>query len=281
MGKADKKENPGKKSLVLALLFKMCQERGNFVFNNDEVRKFCEVVGFKNQFDVTKLDNREKLPAVLREADYAMVHLGKGRHKFVKGVDNVYHAFEEIAPDRAYKKEYRKSLLNKSDDSESNMLSMAMNHGLLNEFLYGDTDARPNFYNSRRTKISFAFKLDGKRFQAERLQVETDMAFENNGTVTVFEGKNGFPKDFAVYQLYNPYRYYHNLKESGIPIKDVQCCYVLRCEVKIPRKVKKQTVLRVYLYTFTDTMEMTSIKLVKNARYTLLEESDASRKIQK
>jgi len=276
MGKADKKENPGKKSLVLARLFKMCQGRGNFVFNNDEVRKFCEAVGFKNQFDVTKLDNREKLPAVLRKEDYAMVHLGKGRHKFVKGVDNVYHAFEEIAPDRAHKKEYRKSILNKSDDSESNMLSMAFNHGLLHEFLYGNPGAEPKVYNARRTRISGPCKIGGEAAELESLQVEIDMTFEHGGTVTVFEGKTGFPDDFAIYQLYNPYRYYHDLKERNrIPIKKIECCYVLRGQGS------EQNVIRVHLYKFTDIMEMSSIKPVKNAQYTLLEESDAPRKIQK
>lgn len=271
----------GKKERVLVRLFEICKERGNFVFDNDEVRKVSDDIEFKNQFEVSKLDNSKKIPLALRNEGYAVVRIGRGIHKFIKGINKVCHAFEPIPPRCIFRRKYNKSVLNKSDSSESNMLSMAINHRLLHEFLYGSSDAKPKFYIPRRTKTSFKYRIDGEAASAENLQMEIDMVFEHGGTVTVFEGKNGFPDDFAVYQLYNPYRYYHNLKESGIRIEEVQCCYVLRREEKIRHKVKKQTVLRVYLYQFTDMMEMTSIKLVKNAQYTLLEECDASCKIQK
>ena len=41
------------------------------------------------------------------------------------------------------------------------------------------------------------------------------MTLEKDGYVTVFEGKNDFPENFAVYQLFHPYLYYQNLKKQN------------------------------------------------------------------
>jgi len=90
---------------------------------------------------------------------------------------------------------------------------------------------------------------------------------ESNGLVTIFEGKNKFPENFAVYQLYHPYLYYHTLKENNqLPIKNISTCYLLR------HRINGNSVLRVFNYTFSNPQDMTSIQLLKNAEYTLIQE---------
>ena len=54
-------------------------------------------------------------------------------------------------------------------------------------------------------------------------------------------------------------------KDGKINFRKVTCCYVLR------HKVKKNSVLRLYNYTFTDDNELTSISLVKKAQYVLIQ----------
>jgi hypothetical protein len=76
----------GKKQEVLLELFRICKKRRNYVFDNDMVEAVCKDIGFKNKFDVTKLDNEKLLPIELQKQDYAVIHLGKGLHQFVKGI---------------------------------------------------------------------------------------------------------------------------------------------------------------------------------------------------
>jgi hypothetical protein len=79
------------------------------------------------------------------------------------------------------------------------------------------------------------------------------------------EGKNGFPEDFAVYQLFHPFKYYYLLKqENNIAINKITCCYVLR------RKQQDASILRLYDYTFDDINRIESIRLLKKAQYTLV-----------
>jgi len=104
------------------------------------------------QIDVTKIDDTSKFPKILLDEDYFVLHLGRGRHKFVKGINNGFHSFEDINEDNIFDWKYRKSILNEFDTSESNILSVAGNQRIIHDFLYEDIVASPKVYNVRRTK---------------------------------------------------------------------------------------------------------------------------------
>ena len=76
-----------KKQLVLEKLYLQCKEKNNYVFSNDEVKEIARELSFGNPFDVTKIDNSNKLPELLLQENIFIIHLGKGRHKFVKGIN--------------------------------------------------------------------------------------------------------------------------------------------------------------------------------------------------
>ena len=95
--------------------------------------------------------------------------------------------------------------------------------------------------------------------------MEIDLTLEHQGVVTVIEGKNNFPEDFAVYQLFHPYKLYYHLKqERNLDIKHITCCYVLR------ETQEDMSILRLYNYTFEDARQIESIKLLKKAEYILI-----------
>ncbi|MEJ5350964.1 MAG: hypothetical protein WHS65_05165 [Melioribacteraceae bacterium] len=95
--------------------------------------------------------------------------------------------------------------------------------------------------------------------------MEIDLTLELNGVVTVIEGKNGFPKNFAVYQLFHPFKYYSILKKDNkLNIQQISCCYILR------KKDEGNSILRLYNYIFEDENNMASIKLLKSAQYNLI-----------
>ncbi len=148
-------ENMGKKQEVLEDIFVHCKETGNFVFDNEVVKKFCKEKSFGNPFDVTKIDNTDILPTILQEEDYYIIHLGEGKHQFIKGIDNGYHMFEPIEQKETEDWKYRKSILNEFDTSESNILSVISNQRIIHDFLYHDIVASPKIYNARRTKKNF------------------------------------------------------------------------------------------------------------------------------
>ena len=260
-----KRKMTNKKSLVIKKIFNLCKENNDYVFDNKLVKDIAKEVGFGNPFDVTKLDNTQKFPEILLKNDYFIIHLGGGKHKFVKGINKGFHKFEKINSKSIYDWKYRQSILNEYDTSESNILSVGFNQRIIHDFLYDDIVANPKMYGSRRTKTSLNYFIGKEKIDASNLQMEIDLTTEYNGLVTIFEGKNNFPENFAVYQLYFPFLYYYNLqKNNELDIKQINCCYLLR------KKENGKSIIRIYLYTFENPMDMTSIKLVKNAQYNLI-----------
>ena len=255
----------GTKQDVIAEIFEICKKKGDFVFNNEMVKSICKKFDFANPFDATKLDDTSKFPKVLTEEDYFILHLGNGMHKFVKGIKNGFHIFEEVKKDKIFDWKYRKSILNELDTSESNILSVASNQRIIHDFLYEDIVASPKVYNARRTKMNMSYNVGKEKIEAVNLQMEIDLTMELHGVVTIFEGKNGFPEDFAIYQLFHPFKYYSMLKkENKLKVEMITCCYILR------KMDKGSSILRLYNYTFEDENNMSSIKLLKNAQYNLI-----------
>lgn len=255
----------GNKQIVISELLALCHNNSNMVFDNQQVKQVCARIGFGNPFDVTKVDHSALLPGDVRQQDYFVVHLGEGLHRFVKGISFGYHRFEPIAGDEVFSWKYRQSILNDFDASESNILSVASNQRILHDFLYNDIVASPKVYNARRTKTNIEYMIGNSQIVTTNLQMEIDLTLELNGVVTVVEGKNGFPEDFAVYQLFHPYKYYRQLqKDNNLPLQQVNCCYILR------EKQQTESVLRLYLYIFDDENRLDSIRLLKKAEYRLV-----------
>ena len=130
--------------------------------------------------------------------DKFIIHIGKGKHKFIKGINNGYHYFEKINESNILDWKYRKSILNEFDTSESNILSIAGNQRIIHDFLYEDIVASPKLYNARRTFCNISYYIDDEKIITDSQQMEIDLTMEYLNIVTVFEGKNGFPENFAV-----------------------------------------------------------------------------------
>lgn len=257
-----------KKEEVITKLFEDCRANNNWIFDNDKVKEVCVEVGFGNPFDVTKIDNQHKLPKILKENDYALIHLGDGKHQFIKGNAKLYHVFENV--EKTIEWEYKKSLLNEYNSSESNILSVANNQRILHHFLFElDTEftnlpieERPKTYFPHRTKTSFNYFIGPDvNLILDKIQIEIDLTIEYKGIIGVFEAKNGKPDSFAVYQLYHPFLYYYN---AGLTNKAILCVYVVKT---IEKGI---TCLRLWAYTFEKPEDMASIKLKKSACYKLI-----------
>ena len=266
-----------KKTELLTKLFKICQKNNDYVFHNTLVKELAKKVDFGNPFDATKIDNKSKLPEILLENDYAVIHLGNGFHQFIKGIDKVYHEFEPI--EETFKWSYKKSLLNEYNSSESNILSVANNQRILHHFMFGEDVEfddveiikRPKTYFPHRTKASFEYNFGkNQKIVLDNIQIEIDLTIEFKGNIGVFEGKNGKPDNFAIYQIYHPFLYYHKANETTAlkgKIKEIYGIYVVK---NIEKGV---TNLKIWAYTFKKPLDITSIEFVKSSCYQLIQEN--------
>ena len=254
-----------RKHLVLLDLLEHCQKNNNFTFNNKLIKEICGKYNIRNQFDVTKLDSAYKLPQFFKEQDICLLHLGNGNHKFTKGINKLYHKFEPIQ--KSVKLEYKKSLLNQYNYSESNALSIANNQRILHDFLFGkdlefeniDISKRPKTYFPHRTKTTLEYYFENEKIIAKNQQIEIDLTIEFNGTIGIFEAKNGSPNNFNIYQIYHPFLYYHN---SNLPIKEIICVYL------VWQKDKQK--IKLWAYTFDNPLRLDSIKFIKSKEYILI-----------
>lgn len=274
---AEKRSKESKKDQVIKEVFKICRRKNNFIFHNDLVKDVCKKIGFGNPFDVTKLDNKTRLPDILIKNDYAIIHIGSGKHKFIKGIDKVFHDFEPIQKNIDW--QYKRSLLNQYNSSESNILSVANNQRILHHFLFGqdkefdsiDITRRPKTYFPHRTKTSFEYYF-GKdtKLEMKNIQIEVDLTIEFQGTIGVFEGKNGKPDTFSIYQIYHPFLYYFNANkktELKGKIKEIYCVYVVR------EKSKTHDTIKLWAYTFSNPLDITTIKFIKSAAYKMINQN--------
>ncbi len=93
-----------------------------------------------------------------------------------------------------------------------------------------------------------------------------DFIVEKNGTVALAEAKRGkLPSDFAVGQIYLPYRKLLNMRERVNGKFDIRCIFL----VQYTRRDKRQGV-RVYEYGFPDVNDMASIVVKKSREYALV-----------
>ncbi|MDC0243360.1 hypothetical protein OAK07_01580 [Marine Group III euryarchaeote] len=271
----------GKKMQTLDALVSMCLERDGkgkdfYLFNNKEVKEISKKTKFANHNDATHLDHYQLLSPKMIENNFCLFHVGTrpgektANHAFVSPYTLAYHELEPINEESVFDlKDMKPGPLDETNTSEANILSVVHNHGILRRFLYGgDLQATPQIYMPHRSQKNTLHKIGDLSLPLGRIQFEVDMTFAYNGLVTVFEGKN-WRKDrnnFAIYQLYMPFRYYEMMSKenSEIGIKEINCCYLIR------KKEKWGSKIYAYLYTFQDPTDLRSIKFIKNAQYNLI-----------
>ena len=144
-------------------MFRHCRSKGNFEFNKDLIKEEAKNIGFGNPYDVTKIDQSNILPDEIRDAGYCIVLLGHGRYKFIKELDIWYHRFEPIEENEVEPWPYKPSLLNHTDESESNIISVVYNQRIIQHFLYGDISESPMIYMSRRTKVTVSYQVGAEK----------------------------------------------------------------------------------------------------------------------
>ena len=233
-----------------------------------------------NKFDITHIDSYEKYPHYMKEKKLTIVRLGLGLSVMVPEIsDKAFHNFEYIDEmtestkiNFNYPLIYKISQNNDRESlSEALIMDVARGSGILKWVHYGDINDSRNLHtlSSHRTNETFSFQIDGKKFQCKNIQIETDGSSAEDEiaeNICVYETKslkaNDVREDFAVYQLYNPYR--KNLLRNNNGKKLNQRAVYLTG--KLNDDTSKLTI-DVYVYKFKDELELDSIYLIKKHRF--------------
>lgn len=227
-------------------------------FDNTKLKEITRDTKFMNQFDATKFESAEKLPASLKEHGYFIVHLGKGNHAFVKG--NGYHTFEKITK---WKDMIAgRSVVDAIGFSEAGAISFAANEGIIQDFL---KEENLRIHTARRSRVSFKFKIKNEVLHADKQQIEIDGMFESRdgSMVAAVEAKNIDIEDFEIRQLFSIHHYFKYLKAAGKLPRDTK----VRILFLVRKMEEKINLFKVFEYRFESDMNLNSIKLVKAIGY--------------
>lgn len=233
-----------------------------------------------NKFDITHIDSYSKYPHYMKKKGLTIVRLGLGLAVMVPEISHkAFHNFEFIDEktestkiDYNYPLLYRISQNNDVESlSEALIMDVARECGILKWVHYGDINDSRNLHTltAHRTNETFSFQIDNKNFQYKDIQIETDGSSseeESGENICVYETKALKPKevreDFAVYQLYNPYRknilrnnYGKNLNQEAVYLTG-----------KLNTDASELTI-DTYVYKFKDDMKLDSIYLIKKHRF--------------
>jgi len=231
-------------------------------FTNTDVKRACAVTKFGNPFDATKFDESRRLPPELVTRGYCILHLGRGRHAFVRALDKVYHALQAPAETKDWK--YTPSPLNGIETSEAWQFSFVFNHRLAHDFLWDTQSRNPFVYTQKRTKMTIDFRIGSLGLKARGLMVEIDGTICLPTELALFEFKNGIRSDFNLAQLFFPNAYMRGLQAQGKLDRrlNIRLVYAVR--------VSRQASIDFHEFAFSDHLDMESIRLVKSRRYNLI-----------
>lgn len=262
-----------KKRETLRRIWEWVQEHDpvNLEFDNDLVKRISGEEDFSNQFDVTKVDTSKRLPDFFHEHEVFMVHVGGGRHRFVRPIRLGYQPLPQNVGDPV-EWAYKPGILNGKDDSEAGVLSLAYNNQVIQDFLFDNPREPVMIHLPRRTRVgtkgaSFDYRIGTSTVRAENLQIEMDFLLQSyppTNLIAVAEAKrvedpSDLP-DFAITQLFLPFRRLLDLVPERTT-ENVRCAFVVGYTDR-----RGDQCIRLFEFRFNDPGRLDSIEQVKTPR---------------
>ncbi|EQD45861.1 hypothetical protein B1B_12862 [mine drainage metagenome] len=264
-------ERTRKKRETLRRIWEWVQEHDpeHLEFDNDLVKRISGEEDFSNQFDVTKVDTSKRLPDIFHENDVFMVHVGGGRHRFVRPIRLGYYPLPKSYGEPV-EWGYKPGILNGKDDSEAGVLSLAYNNQVIQDFLFDNPREPVMIHLPRRTRVgtkgvSFDYFIGDIEVRAENLQIEMDFLLQTyppTNLIAVAEAKrvvdpSDLP-DFAITQVFLPFRRLLDLVPDRTP-ENVRCAFVVGFQDS-----EGNQRIRLSEYRFGDQRRLDSIEAVKD-----------------
>lgn len=184
-----------------------------------DAKKLKEVTNREPRL-LTKVDEPEQLPDVLKKSGYSLLAITNGSYLIFKG-----SVFSPV-PDCSIQSNYQPRLdfpLNTigRGTGEAEYLDNAYNTGLLSEF----TQSRKLYLTirgrERTKKFTFSIGASDIEIDVNGVQIEVDAGYEGDKDIILVEGKIGNRGYFNTRQLYYPFRHFKQL----VPNKKVRTIF--------------------------------------------------------
>lgn len=221
--------------------------------------KASQIKEFREPRLMAKWDSYESLPSIFKKNKINILPISRGSYilsdfKLYQALENSFTTNTKMCKVKLPKLE---SVDIRNITSESNAINVLLLSDILDNFL--NEEGNVSTFNGRMGTGEFKFKVDRVNrdpfeVEVDKAQCEIDGGMENKNSVVIMEAKNVVNNDFHIRQLYYPYRLWRNRVNK--PIRLVFSVY-------------SNQIFRLQEYTFTDTNNYSSIKLIKENYYSL------------
>ena len=197
-----------------------------------------------------KQDTREKRPGVFQEKGLFLLPVRNGRYIIVKGEGYIdIPRIDEIT--QVYESKLGFPLeTSEVGDSEMQHLDYAYATSLVRTFL--EDSSLVLTIRGRKYTPHFSFRVGNHTINVNSVQTEVDAGYEGREQVVLVEAKNSAVQNTIIRQLYYPFRQWSLHTQKKVVVAFFE---------------KGEQEYRIWQFTFEDSSDYNSIRLVKKARF--------------
>lgn len=231
------------------------------VITATEIKRSCQDFTETHDKEVRilcKQDKREDRPQIFKDKRVFLLPKKNGEYYIIKG-EGYVDIPDITTPIIDYHKQLDFDLeSSKIGDSEMQHLDYAYANSLIRTFMQDPSLVLT--IRGRKYTPEFKFKVNGFEIEVKSVQTEVDAGYEGKDQIVLIEAKNSSNATEIIRQLYYPFRQWsENTTKKVIPVFFEK------------RIVKNEDIYYIWQYEFTDINDYNSIKLVKSARYRIVD----------
>jgi len=228
-----------------------------FVLTAKQIKESCQEFKKTNEKEVRilcKQDTREKRPQIFQDNHLFILPIKNGVYNIVKGEG--YFDIPDIKSEASiYTSKLDFELVSSTiGDSEMQHLDFAYASSLIRTFMNDPTLVLT--IRGRKYTPSFSFFVNKQKIEVDGVQTEVDAGYEGKERIVLIEAKNGKAKNTIIRQLYYPFRQWATNTNKKVDLLFFE---------------RKGELFYVWKYKFEDVNDYNSIKLVKSARYKIVQ----------
>lgn len=209
---------------------------------------------------MAKWDTYESLPEIFKKEKINILPIS--RTSYILGNFDLYENLPEFKNKTTGIKTVTvpkyESIDQDSINSESNAINVLLISNILSDFLNEENPVET--FNGRMGTNDFNFfinqtnKSSKTQVKVNKAQIEIDSGLETKDSVIIIEAKNVINSNMNIRQLYYPYRLWSSRVKK--PIRNIFSIY-------------SNKIYKLLEYEFTDPFDFSSIKLIKEADYSI------------
>lgn len=231
------------------------------IITADEIKTSCHDFTETHDKEVRilcKQDKREDRPKVFIDNGVFLLPRKNGSYYIIKG-EGYVDVPDITTPILEYHKQLDFELeSSKVGDSEMQHLDYAYANSLIRTFM--NDPSLVLTIRGRKYTPKFNFKVNGFDIESQSVQTEVDAGYEGREQIVLIEAKNSSNTTEIIRQLYYPFRQWsENTTKKVVPVFFEK------------RIIDNDDLYYIWQYEFTDVNDYNSIRLVRSARYRIVE----------